>query len=121
MARFVLDEDVQKSLAERLREAGHEVRRVQEEGLRGAPDEEVFKFAQDIGAALVTLDLGLADIRMLTETHHGVILVRMPEEMSTESMDREIMASLERVDVESLNDTLVVIEPGNVRERRTSL
>ena len=49
MASVVLDEDVQKSLAEQLRIAGHNAERAVEIGLGAASDEAIFNYAQQHG------------------------------------------------------------------------
>lgn len=75
MASIVLDEDVHRSLSSTLADAGHDVVRVQDAGLAGAPDSDVFDFAQRRKAVLITCDLGIADARVLMrEPHAGVIL-----------------------------------------------
>ena len=119
MARFVLDEDVPRSLAVALRQAGHDASRVQEVGLKGASDREVFDFARSQQAALITADVDLADARVLQgETHHGLILLRMPPEMSASAVTVEATRLLERIAEEDLVGSLLVLEPGRVRIRR---
>ena len=54
--RFVLDEDVDASVARYLREQGHEVWTVVEAGLGGADDDSVAIYADDQGAVLITHD-----------------------------------------------------------------
>jgi len=119
MLRFVLDEDVQLSLAAILRDAGHEAVHIQDLGLKGAGDEEVFAEAQSRGSVLVTGDIGLADLRLLSRTdHHGVVLLRMPAELPTDAMNREIMRLLLIVPEREFAGSIVVVEPGNLRVRR---
>jgi len=119
MARFVLDEDVPASLAVALRQAGHEASRVQEVGLRGASDREVFDFAQSEGAALITADVDFAEARALGgESHHGLVLLRMPPEMPARAVTIESMRLLDQIGEEDLENSLVVLQPGRVRIRR---
>jgi predicted nuclease of predicted toxin-antitoxin system len=119
MARFVLDEDVPRSLAVALRQAGHDASRVQEVGLKGASDREVFDFARSQQAALVTADVDLADARALGgKPHYGLVLLRMPPEMSASAVTVEAMRLLERIGEEDLEDSLLILEPGRVRIRR---
>jgi len=121
MARFVVDEDVPMSLAVALRRAGHDASHIQEVGLKGASDREVFDFAQSEGAALITADVDLADARTLGgESHRGLVLLRMPPEMPASAMTMETMRLLERMGKEDLEGSLVVLEPGRVRIRRVA-
>ena len=66
------------SIAEQLRERGHDVVAVSERaGLRGAPDTEVFAVALQEGRALVTDDIGFrlleSERRAHGDIHHGVV------------------------------------------------
>ena len=54
--RFVLDEDVDASVARYLREQGHEAWTVVDAGLGGADDDSVALYADDQGAVLLTHD-----------------------------------------------------------------
>jgi len=119
LAKFLLDEDVHKSLAHALRDLGHEVARAQEVGLSGSPDEQVFEFAQLSASILVTGDLGIADARVLgADTHAGVILLRMPNELSTDLVNTEFARLLEQLPIDDFRETIAIMEPGNVRIRR---
>lgn len=62
MARFLIDEDMHRSLAGILKTLGHEALDARDVGLRGRPDSEVFKFAQAHGAIIFAADLDFADI-----------------------------------------------------------
>jgi predicted nuclease of predicted toxin-antitoxin system len=75
MARFLIDEDLPKAVAQALSAAGHDARGVRDGGLQGSPDAEIHAFATGNGLVLVTADLGLADpFRYPPE--HGTVLVR---------------------------------------------
>ena len=49
MLRFLVDEDLPRSLARALRGAGHVAADVRDEGLRGEPDRRIFDVAQKLG------------------------------------------------------------------------
>ncbi len=73
-----LDENLPLRLVLRLRELGHDVDTVKDEGLLGRADEAVWGAAQAAGRFFVTQDLDFADIRKRTPgTHHGLLLVRL--------------------------------------------
>ena len=121
MARFILDEDVPLSLAVALRRAGHDASHIQQVGLKGTTDREVFDFARSRQAALVTADVELADARALHGgLHYGLILLRMPPEMPASTVIMETTRLLERIAEEDREDSLLVLEPGRVRIRRAA-
>ncbi len=107
MVTIVVDEDMHRSVAVPLKQLGHQVLDVRDHGLRGAPDQEVFAFAQRRGAALLTGDLDFANLLAFPlGTHHGIILTRFPNELSTQRINEEIVGSL------------IILEPGRIRIRR---
>ena len=73
-----IDENLPAEVAERLRGAGHDALSVFEQGLGGSGDERLKGVLQDEGRALLTLDLGFADIRLHPpEEFSGVIVLRL--------------------------------------------
>ena len=113
MANVVLDEGVQKSLADHLRGAGHAVELVVEVGLTAAPDEVIFEYAQRRQAIVITLDLGFVNASALPTEHWGFILLRFPNEMQTDAIDAEVMRFLrDEISLDDMHGRFVVLEPG---------
>lgn len=120
MATIVVDEDMHRSVAEPLKQLGHRVLDVRDHGLRGASDQEVFAFAQRQGAALLTGDLGFANLLAFPlGTHHGIIVARFPNELSTQRINEEILQGLKDVQDEEITGSLIILEPGRIRIRGT--
>jgi predicted nuclease of predicted toxin-antitoxin system len=88
---FKVDENLPVAVAERLRGAGHDALSVLEQGLAGAGDERVERVLRAEKRALLTLDLGFADIRRHPpEDYSGLIVLRLS------SQDRErVLAAVE--------------------------
>jgi len=61
--KFKLDENLAASAAAVLAAAGHDVDTVPAEDLTGAPDPDVVSAASKVGRILISLDIGLGDIR----------------------------------------------------------
>ena len=59
--KIKLDENLPASLAETLRQAGHDTDTVPEEGLTGQPDQMVWQSTQQSGRLLITQDLDFSD------------------------------------------------------------
>jgi predicted nuclease of predicted toxin-antitoxin system len=78
LKRLKVDENLPESVAERLRGAGHDARSVLEQGLAGSEDQAIDTVLRRERRALVTLDLGFADIRRHPPEHyHGLIVLRL--------------------------------------------
>jgi len=116
--RFVIDEDLPRSLGPALQEAGHEVLDVRDHGLRGASDQQVFTFAQARQAVLVSEDLGFANLlRFPLNSHHGLIVGRFPTTLATSLVVREIVRALGTLTPADVSGALVIIETGRIRRR----
>lgn len=61
--RFKVDENLPVDVAEVLRKNGHDAATVNDEALSGAPDPDLAALIKRENRALITLDLGFADIR----------------------------------------------------------
>ena len=78
--RIKLDENLPAGLEPLLAALGHDVDTVPAEGIGGQDDDVVWRAAQADGRFLVTQDLDFSDARKYAPgTHHGLLLVRLPE------------------------------------------
>jgi predicted nuclease of predicted toxin-antitoxin system len=59
MVEFLIDEDMPRSTTTMLKAKGYEVIDVRDCALKGKSDEEIFSFAQQKGAVILTEDMGL--------------------------------------------------------------
>jgi predicted nuclease of predicted toxin-antitoxin system len=121
MSRFLIDEDLPRSLALHLRERGIQAEDVRDVGLRGAPDAEVFRFAVDNGAVLLTADLGFANILVFPlGTHPGIAVARFPNETPVSTLNQTLATALLLLSEGDIRGNLVIIEPDKIRLRRKS-
>ena len=119
MWRFLIDEDMARSTAGVLREAGHLAEDVRDVGLRGHPDPDVYQYAQAQRAVIVTADKGFSNILQFPPgTHAGLIVVRVPEELPTREVNRELLRALQNLEGEDLAGLLIIVEVGRARVRR---
>ncbi len=117
--KFLVDEDMARSTAVALRQAGHEAQDVRDVGLRGHSDQEVFDRAQTQGAILVTADKDFANIlRFPLGSHAGIIVSRVPDRLPTQRVNEELLQALARLEGQKLEGVLVIVEVGRVRIRR---
>jgi predicted nuclease of predicted toxin-antitoxin system len=113
--RLKLDENLDARLAILLREAGHNVATVPEQGLRGIADTALFRHCASEGFTLVTLDLDFANVlRFPPERSPGLVVLRGPSDLfpTLRLLVRTLIAALAKGDP---SGRLWIIEPGRVR------
>jgi len=115
--RFKADENLPPEVAAFLRDHGHDALTVWDEGMRGEPDQHLAKVCQSERRALVTLDLGFADIRTYPpERFTGLIVLRLNQQSR-----RHVLAVLPRVlellKTEPLEGRLWIVDKQSLRVR----
>jgi predicted nuclease of predicted toxin-antitoxin system len=77
--KLKLDENLPVQIASRLRVFGHDVPTMQDEGLSGCNDSDLWKAAQRERRSLLTQDLDFPDARRFVPgSHHEIVLIRLP-------------------------------------------
>jgi len=116
---FLIDEDLPRGLAVRLRTAGFDATDVREVGLRATPDAAIYQYAVAHTLAILTADLGFSNlVRFPLEEHHGIVVARFPNEIPAPSLNRMLTEAIGALGLNSLQQTLMIIEPGRIRIRR---
>jgi len=113
--KIKLDECVDFRLAIILRQAGHEAVTVQEQGLRGINDKDLYNICVSEGYILVTLDIHFSNVlRFAPEPTPGLVVLRGPDDLfaTIRILVRTLIDGLER---ETPEGTLWIIEPGRIR------
>lgn len=118
--QFIVDEDLPRRAVELLRSFGHDALFVKDLPLKGSPDLAVADYARHEGRAIVTGDLGFADIRRYPpEQFHGIILVRRRGDVGTDYiLDLLTKFCKQEELVKNLSGKLVVIDKDQVRVRQ---
>jgi predicted nuclease of predicted toxin-antitoxin system len=116
--RIKLDENLPQTLAEVLNALGHDADSVNDEGLAGHPDGDVWRAAQEEGRFLITQDVRFADARMFTPgAHVGLMLVRL-KASGRVALRIRITEVIANSDVSSWAGCFVVVSHDKVRVRR---
>ena len=113
--RLKLDENLDARLALPLREAGHNVATVPEQGLRGVADTALFGLCTSEGCILATLDLDFANVlRFPPERSPGLVVLRGPDDLfpTLRLLVRTLIGALAKGEP---SGRLWIIEPGRVR------
>lgn len=113
--RFKLDENIPGEATALLREAGHDVRTILDQGLGGRPDDDVSRACRDEGRVLVTLDLDFGDIRTYPPADYSGIWVLRPATQNVDAMCDLIRRALLLTANEQVSQRLWVIEPSRLR------
>jgi predicted nuclease of predicted toxin-antitoxin system len=87
--KIKLDENLPASLARVLKDLGHDVHTVRDEGLTGNADQEIWRAAQSDSRFLITQDLDFSDLRrFVAGSHSGIVLVRLRAPSRRRLIDR---------------------------------
>lgn len=117
--KFVIDEDMHRSLGAILKEQGYVVKDIRDHCLRGKDDEEIYEFAQREKAVIITGDRGFGNIlRFPLGEHFGIIVVHFPNEMTTSEINYQFLKRIKRLTENDIKGNLIIIEPGKIRIKR---
>ncbi|MES3630575.1 MAG: DUF5615 family PIN-like protein [Longimonas sp.] len=116
--RFLADECTFTKTVRMMRAAGCTVYRVQDLGMAGAPDAEVYQTALDKEAVLVTTDRGFGDVRSYPpSSHHGIIVLHVsPDPGQVRAVHRTLVMLLQTET--SFTGTLFIVDGRKYRKRR---
>ncbi len=115
--KFKTDENLPEEAAELLRSAGHDTSTIFEQSIGGESDPEIASACRRERRALVTLDLGFADIRTYPpEEYHGLIVLR-PKRQDKAHVTGMIEQLLPILEKEQLANRLWIVEEERVRIR----
>jgi hypothetical protein len=119
--KFLVDEDLPRSVAPLIRELGHDAEDVRDVGLRGAPDSEIAAYAKANKQCLVTADGGFANIRNYPPREYaGFVVLDLPPRATSPvilKLVRDFFAQSELID--DLPGRLAIVAFGRVRLRET--
>lgn len=115
--RFKLDENLPREAAKLFAKAGHQAITVIEQGLAGAADEAVYAACLQEKRALVTLDVGFADIRRYPPKEQSGIIVLHPRSQDRKRITGAIENMIRTLTMEPIDGHLWVVEETRIRIR----
>jgi len=120
LAKIVVDEDIARSTGRLLIANGHQVFDIRDHGLRGAKDEDIFRFAQTNNASLLTGDMDFGNlIKYPLGRHFGIIIFHFPSVMPIHVINPYVLGSFKQLMTDDIHGNLIVLEPGKIRIRRS--
>ena len=112
-----LDENLGRTHASLLQEAGHDVARVYDEGLSGQPDDVLWDRVCTEGRLLITLDVDFSDVRRFQPgTYPGILLLR-PHSRARQAVADVLSRVLRERPLESLRGCLAIADESRTRIR----
>ena len=107
--KFLLDENISKTVTQRLRDAGFDVMHILEMGLQGKPDEDVMAVAVRESRIILTHDKDFGNIlRFPLQKHSGVIIMRFHNQAPPNTA-RYLLDFLSKNETSQLQSRLVIL------------
>lgn len=117
MMNFKTDENIHPDVAALMNAVGHDVRSVWDEQLNGRPDPDVASAGKLESRALLTFDLGIADIRTYPpEAYAGLIVLRLAAQDRHRQL-AVVARLLQLLNVEPLHGRLSIVDDDQIRIR----
>ena len=119
MARFKVDENLPVEVAELLFDDGHDATTVYEQQLSGQSDAVVLERCKLEDRALVTLDMGFADVRTYEPIQYGgIVVLRLAKQDKSRAL-RTIRRALPAFRQETIVGKLWIVDESRIRVRST--
>ncbi len=112
-----LDENMPAAMATLLRDAGHDVSTVADQGLGGAGDPQVLQAAVNEGRLLITFDLHFADVRRYPAGSHAEIVVFRLQDQRWVMLERPARRLVESDALPRVAKGLAIVDEVRIRIR----
>lgn len=115
--KFKIDENLPAELASDLRAMGHDADTVVDEGLGGTSDGILMNVTREESRVLMTMDKGIADVRVYPPDHYAGIVLFRPATQGRGATLAFVRRHLSALLAEELRGRLLVISGSGIRVR----
>ncbi len=116
-----IDEDLPRTVAQRLRENGYDAANVIEQKMGGTKDPALWKAVQQEKRFLITADKGFADVRTYPPGKHAGVLLLRPDEDGIRPIIDLISKLLRTYKLDDLAGSITVVTPRGIRIRKAPI
>jgi predicted nuclease of predicted toxin-antitoxin system len=114
--KIKVDENIGKSGVVLLRQAGHDVSTVREQGIEGAADEALFQVCAEERRALITLDRDFGQVlRFPPGQSAGIAVLELGGPATIALLQNRLRAFIALSTTRSIDGELWIVEPGRIR------
>lgn len=113
--KLKLDENLAERHRARLELAGHDVRTVGQQGMRGVGDTDLFEVCNDEQRVLVTLDMDFSNVLAFPPGGTPGVIVLRGRDALLRTIDILIESLSQALENDEPTGTLWIIEPGRLR------
>ena len=119
--KFLVDEDLPRSIAPLIVELGYEAEDVRDVGLRGASDSQVAAYAQIHERCLITADKRFANLYQYPpKSYHGLVVLELPPHAASPLILRLVRDFFAQTQlIAQLPGRLAIVAFGRVRLRES--
>ena len=113
--RFIADENVARLPIRKLRQQGHDVLGVVEEGMAGATDEDIIAWALAEKRIIITHDKDFGQLLLNPAKQHGGVLLLRLRQPTPQNAFRAILRALSSLPESKFYGHVVVVEEARIR------
>ncbi len=118
---FLADANIFAPMVHGLRQMGHDVYDIKEQGLGTLPDSEIFSLAQDTKRILVTMDKDFTNILLYPPGEHEGIIVARLSRLKIESGTATFLNAIKSLGEDEIRGNIVIIDYQRTRVRKSRL